>query len=576
MATGQTQFGYIPPHERTDKLLLPQPLQTNTEPAFANITVRKSLAGDNIQKSIAEMLDEEDPNPPHPTLVGVLASLNDKMTEQITRLKRMDLSAVNTNKSLQFTQDNLNDLKVKVEKLEHENENLKKENDKYHSMSRDMDRRIEIIEQRLEQNDHALRRKNILIEGAPHTAGENVLDIAIDIMAALKPGISSNDFEFVQRVNKPGGKKPILIVFKSVNDRDEILSKKKDLKEKPNLRAIWLNEDANPTIRKQKNECRAVVREAQKQGLNAKQRGNGIVLDSVYYAHNSLNKLPQNISLASTRTRVNDTAVGFAGPQAELSNMHQSPYTYKGVDYKTVEHGHSHSKAKYAQDEKSAQAILDTKSPYTAKSIAKEIHAPGWEGIELTNLKDHMREKYLQNKRCMQALMETGTKKLLELTWDRKWAAGYGPYSRQFDKNEQPGQNLTGYALEELRTEFRGAILPQRQSTPPQRTRKSIAAAVVTRMRSTTGQSEPRGDTANTRQEGAYGLGVPATQGTEVENTAGRSTEHRSPDQVKRSLSVDLNTKQEQRPGHSTPVSQPADTSAQLERIIRTSPVTEV
>ena len=74
------------------------------------------------------------PPPPHPTLVTVLASLNDKMTEQITRLKKMNISAVNTKKSLQFTQDNLQDLKVKVQKLEVENEYLKKENEEYHRL----------------------------------------------------------------------------------------------------------------------------------------------------------------------------------------------------------------------------------------------------------------------------------------------------------------------------------------------------------------------------------------------------------------------------------------------------------
>ena len=94
-----------------------------------------------------------------------------------------------------------------------------------------------------------------------------------------------------------------------------------------------------------------------------------------------------------------------------------------------MEQGHFHSKAKFAKDAAAAQAILDTDSPFTARSTGKAIHVPGWEGIELTDLKDHMREKYLQNQRCMKVLMDTGTKKLLELTWDLNWAAGYGPYS---------------------------------------------------------------------------------------------------------------------------------------------------
>ena len=146
-----------------------------------------------------------------------------------------------------------------------------------------------------------------------------------------------------------------------------------------------------------------------------------------------------------------------------------------------MEQGHFHSKAKFAKDLVAAQAILDTDSPYTARNIGKAIHAPGWEGVELTDLKEHMREKYLQNQECMETLMETGTKKLLELTWDMKWAAGYGPYSRQFERGEQPGQNLTGYTLEELRTEFRDRRPTQnvQQSTPPLPQRQAARVAVI-------------------------------------------------------------------------------------------------
>ena len=214
-----------------------------------------------------------------------------------------------------------------------------------------------------------------------------------------------------------------------------------------------------------------------------------------------------NIALASTRTRVNASTVGFAGPMAVLSNMHRAPYTWKGQDYQNVEQGHFHSKAKYAKDSVAAQAILDTDSPYTARTIGKAIHAPGGEGIELTDLKEHMREKYLQNRRCMDVLMQTGTKKLFELTWDMKWAAGYGPYSRQFEKGEQPGQNLTGYTLEELRTEFRDRMAKQdfQQSTPPPPQRPTgpptaLAAAIAPH--SLQGQSIGRGERVKSNGNG--------------------------------------------------------------------------
>ena len=268
----------------------------------------------------------------------------------------------------------------------------------------------------------------------------------------------------MQRITKPGNKRPILAIFKSVHNRDEVLYRKKELKQKVNLKTVWIDEDANPTIKKQKSECRAVVREAQKQGLAASQRGTGIMVNNIYYPHNRLNDLPENIKLAHTRTKVSETAVGFAGPLAVLSNMYEAPYVMDGKEHKTVEHGHFYTKAILAKDLKVAQAIRDTDSAHVAKSIGKSIHAPSWNGIELTNLKKHMKEKYLQNKHCMKELLSTGTKKLLELTWDRKWAAGYGPYSKLFSTDVQPGQNLTGITLEELRTEFKDQLAIQEEN----------------------------------------------------------------------------------------------------------------
>ena len=460
--------GYIPPHERSDK----SPPNPESNPDMLNITVRKSSLG-AIPKipiilediDLDQTANDSGTDPPHPAIMAMFKTLNDKMTEQITRLKNIDIAAVNTNKSLQFTQDSLNELKGKVNDLEKENKELASQNESYHRMTRDMGRRLDLMEQRLDQSDHTSRRKNIIIEGVAETQGENVVDIAIDILSTILPHITRNDLEFAQRVFKPGGKRPILITFRSVTLRDESLRKKKELKTKTNLKSIWLNEDANPTIKKQKNDCRNIVPEAQKQGLQAKQRGTGVVVNDTYYPYNRLDNLPANVKLAQTRTRVSDRAVGFAGPLAPLSNMHRSPYTKDGQGYKTVEQGHGHSKAKYAGDTKSAQAILDTDCAFTAHSIAKAIHAPGWDNFALPNLKEHMKEKYLQNDDCMRELLNTGTKKLLELTWDKKWAVGYGINSKLFHTEVQPGQNLTGIALEELRTEFRpimniGAVAP--------------------------------------------------------------------------------------------------------------------
>ena len=155
--------------------------------------------------------------------MAMFDSLNSKMIEEIDRLKKIDISAATTNKSLQFTQDNVSDLKKRVITLENENKRLQKESENYFKQTRDLGRRLDTIEQIFEQADHTQRRKNLLIEGVTETQGENVLEIVLDILTAILPRITQGDLDFTQRINKPGGKRPILVVFKSLNHRDQVL-----------------------------------------------------------------------------------------------------------------------------------------------------------------------------------------------------------------------------------------------------------------------------------------------------------------------------------------------------------------
>ena len=119
--------GYIPPHARspgtTDKSINSIPhfldgTDTNASKQL-NVTLRK-------QSITHTPTHTEDMDPSHPVLCAMFDTLNDKMTDQVERLKRMEVSAVNTNKALQFTQENVDELKNRIKVLENENKSLKK------------------------------------------------------------------------------------------------------------------------------------------------------------------------------------------------------------------------------------------------------------------------------------------------------------------------------------------------------------------------------------------------------------------------------------------------------------------
>ena len=202
-----------------------------------------------------------------------------------------------------------------------------------------MTRRLDSIDQQLAQLNHNNRRRNILLDGVDASEGENTRDIALDILSNIDSNLSISDLDFSQRVYRPGNKgKPILVALKSVALRDSIMSKKKNLKGCRNMANIWLNEDSNPMIRKQKLESRSIVKHAITKGYEAKQKGLGVVVNGRYYTRENMDQLPKDIKLSSAKIREDKNTVGFQGMLAPLSNMYLCPIQMDGKDHKSAEH----------------------------------------------------------------------------------------------------------------------------------------------------------------------------------------------------------------------------------------------
>ena len=356
MATANHQ--YIPPHERggvtPDKseslynLGIFEPRPNNDD---KNVTVRRSsLAKSNHSLNTIESVKtpsatqvnndlNTDQAPINPLLLAILKSIEDKLDDQGGTLRKVSVSQSVLQKSIEFAHANSSDLKDRIVQLEKQNHQLMKNNEVLQSQGRDMNRRLDNIEQQLSQADHNNRRRNIILEGVGISEGENPMDIVLDILVHVEPNNSRSDIDLAQRVYRPGGKtKPILVVFKSVTQRDLIMGKKKALKDKPNMANIWLNEDSNPVIRKQKLESRSVVRLAVSKGYEAKQRGLGVIVNGRYYSRDNLDHLPEEIKLTEIKTREEGNTIGFQGRLAPLSNMYLCPIVVDGKDHKSAEH----------------------------------------------------------------------------------------------------------------------------------------------------------------------------------------------------------------------------------------------
>ena len=479
---------YIPPHERKadynedpDKSisnLLNEVFEPRGIDNQMNITVRKSSIHSKLEELNGKVnkqvtngnskdgapvtgsddtaeVSQDDP-PINPRLLAILSSIEGKVTEQGATLTRIDLSQTQIQKSVDYAHANVSDLKDRVVKLEKENCKLQDKNEILESQNRDMNRRIGNIEQQMALIDHGNKRRNILIDGVPESANENTTDIAVDILSMVDKDVKSHSIEYSQRVHRPGAKvKQILVVMKSLTQRDNLMKNKRSLKTQQNMSNIWLNDDPNNLIRKQKLENRSIVKCAVSQGYEAKQKGHGMVINGRYFSRDNLDQLPEKIKLHNTRTKMTENAVGFQGKLSPLSNMHKCTIVMDGIKHKSAEHTIQYKKVMLEDLKDLAQKIWDTDCPYTAKIMGDAVTIPIWNDVGVDTVADVMREKYKQNPHLKKILLDTGTRTIVECTQDRKWGAGISLESKLLETGKWPGQNITGYKMQEIRVELR-------------------------------------------------------------------------------------------------------------------------
>ena len=121
---------------------------------------------------------------------------------------------------------------------------------------RDKDRRLNDIAQQIAELDNSLRKHNILTEGVPQTQGENTLNIAMDVLTLICPNITPTNIDVVYRVGNPNvSNRPILVNFTTRSLKEQVMSNKVNLRGSQNMKNVWINEDFNQTIRKQKSEA---------------------------------------------------------------------------------------------------------------------------------------------------------------------------------------------------------------------------------------------------------------------------------------------------------------------------------
>ena len=326
---------------------------------------------------------------------------------------------------------------------------------------------------RLDQLELTARKKNIIIAGVTERRDERLKHITLEILSNTNLPINLNDIEQAVRIGtfrQKGPPRPILVKFWDISVRDQIMANRYLIKSNPNCSKIWINEDLPEKNKKIRYKMKILGDLAVNLDHQVILKGEKSEIDGTTYSENTLDQLPQHLSLERAFTRDTPNGIAFHSEHSYLSSFYPTDINFNQNKYTTAEQGIQHSKAKVHKHEDIAQEIMKTHDPIKVKRLGDKIkpneawlkHQDKW-AEEITFA------KFDQNPKLAQALVKTKQAPLLECTLSSHWGVGVHITNPElYKKSFKPkGKNTLGKILEKKRADLRPSINATQPPPPP-------------------------------------------------------------------------------------------------------------
>ena len=314
---------------------------------------------------------------------------------------------------------------------------------------------------RLDQIELASRKKNIIIAGVTERRDERLKYLTLEILSNTNIPLTPNDKEQAVRVGayrQRGPPRPILVKFWDVSDRDQVMANRHLIKNNPNCSSIWINEDLPEKNKKTRYEMKILGELAVSLDHQVILRGEKIQIDGITYSEDTLDQLPDHLSLERAFTRDTPNDIAFHSEHSFLSSFHPVDIVFHNNKYTSAEQGIQHSKAKVHKHEDIACEIMRTQDPIVTKRLGdKIITNEAWQKHQDKWAEEITYAKFDQNPKLAQALANTKQAPLIECTLSKHWGVGVHITNRElYQKSFKP----LGKILEKKKEDIRRAIHP--------------------------------------------------------------------------------------------------------------------
>ena len=144
-----------------------------------------------------------------------------------------------------------------------------------------------------------------------------------------------------------------------------------------------------------------------------KLEGDSLIITGTKYTVDTLDKLPEDLAPYKAAQKSSQNSLVFHRSLTPLSNFHKSPFTVGVNKFHSTEQYIQYQKACHFHNYKTAEDILNCKSPRNSKTLSHNIinyDKDAWKTVAKEARKPGIAAKFEQNPLLLQFLLATTTK----------------------------------------------------------------------------------------------------------------------------------------------------------------------
>ena len=339
----------------------------------------KESVKEGIKESMQEVMDN--------TLTAAMS----KMTDAVNELIKTNHSVVTQQSTLHALEHENKALSYRVQKLEHEQDELKN--------------KLDVIENKGLESC-------VIIRGITESTSEDTSSLMEKVYKELSRTIDTRseweqlklakemDIIKCKRIGHPltGRTCPISIEFQYQEDLDYVLGNKKFL-----CKGIYIDKEYAPDVERRQRLLRPILKAArnlQEYENSCRLEDDHLIIDGKHYTMETLDMLPNALNVFNISSRSNNNTIGFFGELNPLSNFHKAVLTHENITYHSSEQFIQHCKAIHFGDHITASKILNTTTALESKQLSSTIRnfdKRKWEKVAKKECKPGIKCKFQQN-----------------------------------------------------------------------------------------------------------------------------------------------------------------------------------